>query len=181
MTLPLLDPLFLALAIASILISGISKGGFGGGLGILAVPLLALTVSPVEAAAIVAPLLCAMDLVGLRAYWGKWDKRLLLLMIPGAFLGMALAALLFGMITESGMRLFLGLIATVFALHYWSRTLLGRFSPVIRPWMGPVAGAMSGFTSFVAHAGGRPCRFSCWASSPTKRFTSPPRSAFSPF
>lgn len=156
MTLPLLDPLFLTLAVASILISGVSKGGFGGGLGILAVPLLALTVSPIEAAAIVAPLLCAMDLVGLRAYWGKWDKRLLLLMIPGAFLGMALAALLFGMITESGMRLFLGIIATLFALHYWSRTLLGRFSPVIRPWMGPVAGAMSGFTSFVAHAGGPP-------------------------
>jgi uncharacterized membrane protein YfcA len=154
--LPLLDPLFLALAVGSILVSGISKGGFGGGLGILAVPLLALTVSPVEAAAIVAPLLCAMDLVGLRAYWGKWDKRLLLLMIPGAFVGMALAAIMFGMITESGMRLFLGLIATVFALHYWSATLMGRFSPVIKPWMGPIAGLMSGFTSFIAHAGGPP-------------------------
>jgi uncharacterized membrane protein YfcA len=153
---PLLDPLFLALAVVSILISGVSKGGFGGGLGILAVPLLALTVSPVEAAAIVAPLLCAMDLVGLRAYWGRWDKRLLLLMIPGAFLGMGLAALMFGMITVAGMRLFLGVIATVFALHFWARPFMGRLAPVIRPWMGPFAGFLSGFTSFIAHAGGPP-------------------------
>jgi uncharacterized protein len=154
--LPLADPLFLFLAVTSILISGISKGGFGGGLGILAVPLMALVVSPVEAAAIVAPLLCAMDLVGLRAYLGRWDKRILRLMIPGAVVGMVLAALVFDMITASGMRLFLGVIALGFALHYWTTPLLGRLSPVMKPWMGPFAGALSGFTSFVAHAGGPP-------------------------
>jgi len=155
-TLPLTDPLFLGLAVAAVVISGISKGGFGGGLGILAVPLLALLVSPVEAAAIVAPLLCAMDIVGLRAYWGRWECRLLRLMIPGAFLGMAAAAFTFDLITVEGMRLLLGLISLVFGLHYWMQPLMGRLSPVMRPWMGPVAGALSGFTSFVAHAGGPP-------------------------
>ena len=154
--LPLTDPLFLLLAVAAVMISGISKGGFGGGLGILAVPLLALTVSPVTAAAIVAPLLCAMDIVGLRAYWGRWDRRMLALMIPGAFLGMALAAITFDMISVDGMRLLLGGIALVFGLHFWLQPLMGRLSPVMRPWMGPFAGALSGFTSFVAHAGGPP-------------------------
>ena len=153
---PLTDPLFLLLATASMLISGISKGGFGGGLGILAVPLMALTVSPIEAAAIVAPLLCAMDLIGLRAYWGRWDRRMLALMVPGAFAGMALATVTYDLITVEGMRLLLGAIALVFGIHYWTAPLLGRLSPVMRPWMGPFAGALSGFTSFVAHAGGPP-------------------------
>ena len=47
---PLADPVFLLCAVISVLVSGVSKGGFGGGLGILAVPLMALTVSPMEAA-----------------------------------------------------------------------------------------------------------------------------------
>ena len=156
MDLPLADPAFLALAVAALIVTGISKGGFGGGLGILAVPLMALTLSPVEAAAIVAPLLCAMDLVGLRAYWGRWDRRLLAWMIPGAFVGMAAAAIAFDMITVQGMRLLLGIIALAFGLHYWTQPLLGRLSPVMKPWMGPFAGTLSGFTSFVAHAGGPP-------------------------
>jgi uncharacterized membrane protein YfcA len=155
-TIPLADPTFLALAIGSVLLQGVSKGGFGGGLGILAVPLMSLAVTPIEAAAITAPLLCLMDLVGIRAYWGRWDKRLALIMLPGAALGMTAAALTYGAISLSGMRLLLGGIALAFGVHYWTIPLLGRLSPVMKPWMGPFAGALSGFTSFVAHAGGPP-------------------------
>lgn len=154
--LPLANPTFLALAVVSVLLQGVSKGGFGGGLGILAVPLMSLVVAPVEAAAITAPLLCLMDIVGIRAYWGQWDRRIALIMLPGAALGMALAALTYGSISIDGMRLLLGGIALVFGLHYWTMPLLGRLSPVMKPWMGPIAGGLSGFTSFVAHAGGPP-------------------------
>ena len=154
--LPLLDPTFLALAMVSVLLQGVSKGGFGGGLGILAVPLLSLAVTPIEAAAITAPLLCLMDIVGLRAYWGRWNWRIALIMLPGAALGMGLAALTYGSISVDGMRLLLGGIALLFGLHYWTMPFLGRLSPVMKPWMGPIAGALSGFTSFVAHAGGPP-------------------------
>ena len=66
------DPLFYAVCIPAVLFYGISKGGFGGGLGVAAVPLMALVMSPVQAAGILLPILCFMDLLTLWAYRGKW-------------------------------------------------------------------------------------------------------------
>ena len=64
------EPLFYVLAVPALLIAGISKGGLGGGLVVMAVPLLSLAVPPVTAAAVLLPLLCCMDLLSLRAYRG---------------------------------------------------------------------------------------------------------------
>lgn len=63
------DPLFYAVAIPAVLLTGISKGGFGSALGGIGVPLMALAISPVQAAAILLPVLCFMDLVGVRVYY----------------------------------------------------------------------------------------------------------------
>ena len=46
------DPWFYVAAVPAVLLFGIAKGGFGGGLGVLAVPLMALVVSPLQAAAV---------------------------------------------------------------------------------------------------------------------------------
>ena len=46
------DPLFYLAAIPGVLLAGLAKGGFGGSFGMLAVPLMALVISPVQAAAI---------------------------------------------------------------------------------------------------------------------------------
>jgi len=153
---PLDNPWFYVFAVPALLIAGISKGGFGGGLGIITVPLMAMTISPLEAAAIVAPLLCAMDIFGLRSYWGTWHRRFTLLMIPGAFAGITLAALTFGSIDEAGLRIFIGGVALVFSLYYWLQPALRLAHRGLPAWLGPVAGALSGFTSFIAHAGGPP-------------------------
>ena len=67
------DPLFYALAIPAILITGLSKAGFGGAMGGLAVPLMSLVIAPAEAAGIMLPILCAMDAVGLRRFAGSFD------------------------------------------------------------------------------------------------------------
>ena len=66
------DPWFYVAAVPAVLLFGIAKGGFGGGLGVVAVPLMALVVSPLQAAAVLLPILCLMDLVGLWAYRGRW-------------------------------------------------------------------------------------------------------------
>jgi len=58
------DPWFFAVAIPAILITGLSKGGFLGGIGGLAVPLMSLVISPVQAAGIMLPILIAMDWIG---------------------------------------------------------------------------------------------------------------------
>ena len=83
----MLSPTFYVLAVIAILIVGISKGGFGGGLGMVAVPLMSLAISPFDAAAILLPMLCIMDIAGLKAYWRRWDRRNLLIIIPGGWSG----------------------------------------------------------------------------------------------
>jgi uncharacterized membrane protein YfcA len=57
-----------------VLIFGLSKGGFGGGINVVSVPLISLSVSPPQAAGILLPILCVMDLLALRKFWGSWDK-----------------------------------------------------------------------------------------------------------
>ena len=75
---------FLLFALPAIFLTGLSKGGFGGALGGIAVPLLALAISPKQAAAVMLPILCLADVVGLKAYIGHWDKANLKVMMPGA-------------------------------------------------------------------------------------------------
>ena len=152
------DPWFYAAAIPAVLMFGIAKGGFGGGPGTAAVPLMALVVSPVQAAAILLPILCLMDLVTLWAYRGRWDLSELKLLMPASLLGIAVGAYLFDVLTADTIRLCVGVIAVTFALHYWMSRLSrrkGDLPPFPRALALP-AGAVSGFTSFIAHAGGPP-------------------------
>ena len=83
----LFEPFFYLMAIPAVLIVGISKGGFGGGLGVVAVPILTLAIDPVLAAAIMLPILCIMDLIALKAFWKKWDSELFKSLIPSAIAG----------------------------------------------------------------------------------------------
>ena len=82
------DPWFWAVAIPAVALAGVSKGGFGGGgAGSAATPLMALVISPSAAAAIMLPLLCAMDLAGIRAYLGRWDRRIMRIVVPAGLIG----------------------------------------------------------------------------------------------
>jgi uncharacterized membrane protein YfcA len=50
----------------------------------LGVPIVALVIPPIQAAAIFLPILVVMDLAGLYAWRGIYDKRTLVIMLPGA-------------------------------------------------------------------------------------------------
>ena len=152
------DPNFYLAAIPAVLIYGIAKGGFGGGVVVVAVPLMALVVSPVQAAAILLPILCVMDLLALWVFRGRWRWPELKLLIPSSLAGIAVGTLLFGYMSADTIRLILGTIAVTFTLHWlW---LQSQRSPaperLFGPGVGIVAGASAGFTSFVAHAGAPP-------------------------
>ncbi|MGU4174129.1 cation:dicarboxylate symporter family transporter, partial [Pseudomonas aeruginosa] len=69
---------------------GLSKGGLGGALALMGVPLMALAVSPVQAAAIFLPILIVMDIVALFAWRHYNHRETLLIMLPGAIAGIAL-------------------------------------------------------------------------------------------
>lgn len=146
------------MAVPAVILFGVSKGGFAGGLGVAAVPMMALVISPVQAAAIMLPVLCVMDLVALWKFRGRWVWSELALLIPAALLGIGVGTLLFSQMSPAIIRLLLGTIAITFTLHHWFQRLLAKryaqnhFGPVL----GILAAATSGFTSFVAHAGGPP-------------------------
>lgn len=158
----LADPIFYAVAIPAVIASGISKGGFGGGLGIMTVPLLALVASPMQAAAIMLPILCAIDVVGLWAYWGQGDRRNLQLLLVAAVIGIVIGAFTFRYLTADALRIVLGVIAIGFTLRwFWQNYAAKRTGAAVAAAPRHVVkgcfwGIFSGYTSFIAHAGGPP-------------------------
>ncbi|WP_142849879.1 sulfite exporter TauE/SafE family protein [Telmatospirillum sp. J64-1] len=151
------DPFFWLVAVPAVLIVGISKGGFGGGIGMVGVPLMSLAISPNMAAAIMLPILCVMDLFGVYAWRGKWHRTNMRILIGAAMLGIALGAATFRWMDADMIRMVIGLVAVGFALNWWFRRDDGNAPP--RPpslARGGFWGSIAGFTSFVAHAGGPP-------------------------
>lgn len=152
------DPLFYLAAIPAVLLNGIAKGGFGGGIGILSVPIMSLVISPIHAAAILLPVLCCMDLFGLWAYRWKWDRDNLKKLLPGAIFGIIIGTLLFRYLNAEIIKLMVGFIAIVFTLHYWLIDKKKQKDHTVKAnhLAGGIAGMIGGFTSFVAHSGGPP-------------------------
>jgi len=149
------DPWFYAAAIPAILVLGLAKGGFGS-VGLLVIPILSLAVSPVQAAGITLPILILSDLVALASYWGEWDRRIIAIMLPGALVGIAVGWWTAAWVGEREIRLILGVVSVAFALNYWLRQ---RHNPTPRKpdvFRGTFWAILSGFTSFVSHAGGPP-------------------------
>lgn len=148
---------FYLAAIPAVLIVGISKGGFGGGLGVVAVPLLTLVVSPVQAAAVMLPVLCVMDLASVWAFRKVRPGRQLPVLLGGATLGMLAGALMWRSIDVAWVKLLIGVEALAFTVHHVWRTRGGPLAPrPADPRRAVFWGSVSGFTSFLAHAGGPP-------------------------
>lgn len=153
------DPWFYAAAIPAVLIAGISKAGIGGGLGIVSVPLMTLVISPVQAAGIMLPILCVMDLAGLWAYRGTWHRRNMVMMLPGALTGIAVGGLSFHYLNDEVVKLIVGTVALSFVLYRVAGdTLLriGERPPTLPGPRGAFWAGIAGFTSTVAHAGAPP-------------------------
>lgn len=155
-TLPLItDPFFYAVAIPAVLLLGVSKSGFGAGFGSLAVPLMALAVTVPQAAAILMPVLLLMDLLGMAAFRKHVDRALLKFLLPAGLSGIVLGALLFRTLDA---KVVAGVVGGVTLLFLAQRLLFPprADSPPPPRWLGAILTATSGFTSFIAHAGGPP-------------------------
>lgn len=151
------DPAALAVMALAAALVGLSKGGLAG-VGIMAVPVLALVLPPVQAAAIILPILCLTDLVATWTWWGSWNRRTLLLMLPGAIAGIGIGWLTAAVVSDAMVRLIVGAVALAF-VGRWLWQLYHRRSQLPRPQDAPRAtfwGGLAGYTSFVAHAGGPP-------------------------
>jgi len=146
------DPLFYAFAVPAVFLMGIGKGGFSG-VALLAVPLMAFVVPPLQAAAIALPILMAQDVVSVWAFRREFSARNLKLLLPGGLLGLFFGYLLAREVSGAAILLILGVTATLFVAQ---RAFRGRGeTAATQPAALPAAlwGSFSGFTSFIAHAG----------------------------
>lgn len=153
------DPWFWVLAAPAFLLTGISKGGFASGAGNVAVPLMALIVPAPQAAGIALPVLCAMDISSIRAWWGRWSWAQLRIILPGGLAGIAVGAAVFGVMSDAAVRLMVGGIALVFLARSLWQARPGRPLPAPAApgrLRGGFWGMISGLTSTIAHAGGPP-------------------------
>ena len=149
------DPLFYAVAVPAVLLMGLSKSGFASGFGALATPLMALAIPVPQAAAIMLPLLLVMDGVGLKALFALRDRALIRLLLPAGLLGTVIGTLLFGLLSSKTVA---GVVGALTLLFLAQRLLFPPHADAPPPprWLGFMLGMASGFTSFVAHAGGPP-------------------------
>ena len=112
------DPVFYLVAVPAVTFLGVSKGGFSG-VGLLATPLLALALPPLQAAAILLPILILQDFISVLVYRHDWDARNLKVMLPGAAIGISAAWVLAARVSDAHVRLAIGAIALGFVADHW--------------------------------------------------------------
>lgn len=105
---------------------GVAKAGFGGGIGIIATPLLALTMPVSDAAALMLPLLIACDVFAVRHYYSNFDGKSVKRLLPGALLGIGAGAFFFGYFSqhERVLEVGLGVLALLFVLFQLGRSFV---------------------------------------------------------
>ena len=153
---PIIDPWFYAAAIPAVILVGLSKGGFGGTMGMLAVPILTLAISPVQAAGIMLPILVLMDVVALIAYKGRADWRCLLILMPPAVIGIAVGWATAAYVNDDFVKLLVGVISLAFVADYLFKGRKQQAAAKHDPAKGAFWGGIAGFTSFISHTGGPP-------------------------
>lgn len=150
------DPLiFWSAAVLAAVLVGMAKGGLPM-VGMLSVPIMSLLISPVAAAGLLLPVYVASDVFGVWAYRRQFDRRNLLILVPGALAGVGFGWATAALMPERAVTAIVGLVGGSFALMQ-----LLRRGPPPEPRPARVApglfwGVLSGFTSFVSHAGAPP-------------------------
>jgi len=156
----LTSPAFWICGTIAVAAFGLSKGGFVG-LAVLGLPVFALALPPLTAAAIMLPVLMAQDIVTIWAFRKNIDRRSFVVLLIGCLIGTAIGAATVTAISDAGLKLMVGIIALAFALNWWVLRLRGVAEAP--PYRAPDAagvfwGIWCGVTSFIAHAGAPPAQ-----------------------
>ena len=134
---------------------GLSKGGLPG-IGALAVPLLALRIDPLTAAALLLPIYLVSDVFGLWLYRRNFSVRNLSILIPAGLFGVFIGYLIAPMISVPIMNMGVALIGIWYCLGAWlGKAANTQARPADVP-RGIFWGSIAGLTSFVSHTGAPP-------------------------
>ncbi len=136
---------------------GLSKGGLGGTLGALATPLMALVMPAHQVIGLLLPVLMLADAFAVALHWGHWERRLLVLLLPGSLVGVMVGTLFLSWVSPHVLKLTLGLITLIFAAYKLGESRIQQRLPYrSAAWHGYLAGGVAGFSSTLAHNGGPP-------------------------
>lgn len=154
-----LDALLLV-AFAALLV-GVAKAGLGGGVGVLATPVMALAMPVSDAAALMLPVLIGTGFFTVGHYRRAASGRDLGLLLPASLVGIAAGALTFDALAdhERALEAAVGILVLGFvAWRLAAPHLTGRLQKTAPPSLawGGLMGALAGFGSTLAHAGGPP-------------------------
>lgn len=160
--------LFLTVGSAAAVIFAMAKSGFGGEIGILAVPMMAYACggNAQLATGIMLPMLIAADYLAAGSWWKQWNVREVLRLLPGAILGITLGTIAIcafrsmdvdpkSSTTNACLTLAIGLISLAFVILHFVRKAIGQTKP-FKPTIvhAIIFSVIAGFTSTLAHAAG---------------------------
>jgi len=146
---------FYAAAIVAAFLVGMAKGGLPA-IGSLSVPILALAISPVQAAGLLLPIYVVSDMVGLWVYRREYHSRIIAIIVPAAVLGIGFGWATASWMPEALVTLLVGLIGVIFCvIRVWPRQGEPAERAADLP-RGLFWGALTGFVSFVSHSGAPP-------------------------
>ncbi|WP_105255842.1 sulfite exporter TauE/SafE family protein [Pseudoalteromonas sp. T1lg75] len=140
---------------AVVMLTGISKSGFAGALGVFAVPLLLLVMPALDAIALMLPILIIADVFSLKSYWRQWQNELIRLLLPGVVVGVLIAQWLIQIIPAAWLSAAIATLSLLFALRSLFFAKI-RYGFLASDWGGRVMATLSGLASTLVHAGGPP-------------------------
>ena len=140
---------------------GLAKAGFGGAVGLVATPLLALVMPAKESVALMLPLLLLTDIANSGMYWGMWNLAAGLWLLPGAVVGTFLATGALVRLSDYWVKKTLGILALAFAPAQLAQiAFFPEWAPGTLHWgwesaaLGLVVGFAVGVFSTIGHVGG---------------------------
>ena len=122
----------------------------------LAVPLMSLRMSPVMAAGLLLPLYILSDMYGLWLFRKSYSLRNIAILVPAATVGIGVGWAMASHTNEDFVKVLVGVIGLAYcfdAVLKSRRSLPPKPADVPR---GAFWGVLTGFTSFVSHAGAPP-------------------------
>ena len=149
-------PLLLFLLCLAAFFVGLSKGGLPG-VGMLSVPVLALVISPVNAAVLLLPIYILSDVIAIYLYRKEFNKKNVYILVPAGLIGVAVGWATASSVSDTVVSVLIGLMGILFCFYVWFGSRFVSQAPKSAGiGRGVLWGALSGFTSFVSHAGAPP-------------------------
>jgi uncharacterized membrane protein YfcA len=148
------EPFFYLAGLAAFLV-GLSKGGLPA-VGMLAVPLLSLLMSPIKAAVLLLPIFVISDVMGMWLYRRDFSAVNLRILIPAGVVGVFVGWMTASMVSDRAITFLIGALGVAFCLNAWLRDQSKVVAQPAHGVKGCFWGTIAGFTSFISHAGAPP-------------------------